>query len=59
LSHEQQEALRLRVLEEQSYEQMAEQLGINEQAVRARVSRGMRALAERLSPEAGEIRELM
>lgn len=59
LSHEQQEALRLRVLEEQSYEQMAEQLGINEQAVRARVSRGMRALAERLSPDAGEIRELM
>jgi DNA-directed RNA polymerase specialized sigma24 family protein len=51
--------LRLRVLEEQSYEQMAEQLGINEQAVRARVSRGMRALAERLSPDAGEIRELM
>ncbi|HET6509305.1 MAG TPA: RNA polymerase sigma factor [Baekduia sp.] len=59
LSHEQQEALRLRVLEEQSYEQMAQQLGINEQAVRARVSRGMRALAERLSPDAGEIREFM
>ena len=59
LSHEQQEALRLRVLEEQSYEQMAEHLGINEQAVRARVSRGMRALADRLRPDAGEIRELM
>lgn len=59
LSHEQQEALRLRILEELSYEQMAQQLGINEQAVRARVSRGMRALAERLSSDAGEIREYM
>jgi RNA polymerase sigma factor (sigma-70 family) len=59
LSHEQQEALRLRVLEEQTYEQMAEHLGINEQAVRARVSRGMRALADRLSSDAGEIQELM
>jgi RNA polymerase sigma-70 factor, ECF subfamily len=59
LSHEQQEALRLRVLEEQTYEQMAEHLGINEQAVRARVSRGMRALADRLSGDAGEIQELM
>lgn len=59
LSHEQQEALRLRVLEEQSYEEMAEHLGINEQAVRARVSRGMRTLAERLRGDGGEIRELM
>jgi RNA polymerase sigma-70 factor (ECF subfamily) len=59
LSHEQQEALRLRVLEEQSYEEMAEHLGINEQAVRARVSRGMRTLADRLRGDAGEIRELM
>jgi RNA polymerase sigma-70 factor (ECF subfamily) len=52
LSREQQEALRLRVLEEQSYEQMAQRLGINEQAVRARVSRGMRTLADRLQGEA-------
>jgi RNA polymerase sigma-70 factor (ECF subfamily) len=59
LSHEQQEALRLRVLEEQSYEEMAEVLGINEQAVRARVSRGMRALADRLEREAGDIQELL
>jgi RNA polymerase sigma factor (sigma-70 family) len=58
LSHEQQEALRLRVLEEQSYEEMAEHLGINEQAVRARVSRGMRTLADRLQGESGEIQEL-
>jgi RNA polymerase sigma-70 factor (ECF subfamily) len=59
LSHEQQEALRLRVLEEQTYEQMADHLGINEQAVRARVSRGMRTLAERLQDEAGDIQELL
>jgi RNA polymerase sigma-70 factor (ECF subfamily) len=59
LSHEQQEALRLRILEEQSYEQMAQHLGINEQAVRARVSRGMRTLADRLQDEAGDIQELM
>jgi RNA polymerase sigma-70 factor (ECF subfamily) len=59
LSHEQQEALRLRILEEQSYEQMAQHLGINEQAVRARVSRGMRTLADRLQDEAGDAQELM
>jgi DNA-directed RNA polymerase specialized sigma24 family protein len=38
---------------------MAEQLGINEQAVRARVSRGMRALADRLERDAGDIQELL
>jgi RNA polymerase sigma-70 factor (ECF subfamily) len=59
LSHEQQEALRLRVLEEQTYEEMAEHLGINEQAVRARVSRGMRTLADRLQGDGGEIQELL
>jgi RNA polymerase sigma-70 factor (ECF subfamily) len=59
LSHEQQEALRLRVLDELTYEQMAEHLGINEQAVRARVSRGMRTLATRLKGDARDIRELM
>jgi RNA polymerase sigma-70 factor (ECF subfamily) len=59
LSHEQQEALRLRILEEQSYEEMAINLGINEQAARARVSRGMRALADRLRDEADEIQEYL
>jgi RNA polymerase sigma-70 factor (ECF subfamily) len=59
LSHEQQEALRLRILEEQTYEEMAEHLGINEQAVRARVSRGMRTLGDRLKGETGEIQELL
>jgi RNA polymerase sigma-70 factor (ECF subfamily) len=59
LSHEQQEALRLRILEEQTYEEMAEHLGINQQAVRARVSRGMRTLADRLQTEAADIQELL
>jgi RNA polymerase sigma factor (sigma-70 family) len=53
LSSQQQEALRLRILEERSYEEMAERLGINEQAVRARVSRGMRTLADRLQRDRG------
>jgi RNA polymerase sigma factor (sigma-70 family) len=59
LSLEQREAVRLRILEERTYEEMAEQLGINEQAVRARVSRGMRALAERLKDELDDIEELL
>jgi RNA polymerase sigma-70 factor (ECF subfamily) len=59
LSPEQQEALRLRVLDELSYEQMAARLGIDERAVRARVSRGIRALATRLAPEVRELRELL
>ena len=49
LSDEQREALRLRVVEERSYEQIAERLGINEQAARARVSRATRTLAARLA----------
>jgi RNA polymerase sigma factor (sigma-70 family) len=50
LSDSQREALRMRVLEECSYEQMALQLGISEQTARARVSRGLRALARALEP---------
>ena len=45
LSAEQREALRLRVVEERSYAEVALVLGVSEQAVRARVSRGLRALA--------------
>jgi RNA polymerase sigma-70 factor (ECF subfamily) len=59
LTPEQREALRLRVLDELSYEQMADRLGIDERAVRARVSRGIRALATRLAPEVRELRELL
>ena len=40
------EALRLRVVEERSYAEMATTLGITEQTARARVSRGLRVLAK-------------
>jgi RNA polymerase sigma-70 factor (ECF subfamily) len=59
LSPEQQQALRLRVLDELSYAQMAARLGIDERAVRARVSRAIRTLASRLAPDVGELRELL
>jgi RNA polymerase sigma factor (sigma-70 family) len=51
LSAEQREALRLRIVEERSYEEVAVALGISEQAARARVSRGLRALAQSLEPQ--------
>ncbi len=51
LSAEQREALRLRVVEERSYDQVADALGISEQAARARVSRGLRALARALESD--------
>ncbi|MEO9120132.1 MAG: RNA polymerase sigma factor, partial [Solirubrobacteraceae bacterium] len=54
LSHEQREALRLRVVEERSYAEVASELGISEQVVRARVSRGLRALAGALEPYRSE-----
>jgi RNA polymerase sigma factor (sigma-70 family) len=50
LSEEQREALRLRVVEERSYEEVAQALGISEATARARVSRGLRALAVALKP---------
>lgn len=50
LSAEQREALRLRVVEDRSYEEVARVLGVSEQAARARVSRGLRALAGALEP---------
>jgi RNA polymerase sigma-70 factor (ECF subfamily) len=50
LSDEQRDALRLRVVEDRSYEEVARLLGITEQAARARVSRGLRALARSLEP---------
>jgi RNA polymerase sigma-70 factor (ECF subfamily) len=40
------EAVRLRVVEERSYAEMASTLGITEQTARARVSRGLRTLAK-------------
>jgi RNA polymerase sigma factor (sigma-70 family) len=53
LSAEQREAVRLRIVEERSYEEVARALGISEQAARARVSRGLRTLARALEPHRG------
>jgi RNA polymerase sigma factor (sigma-70 family) len=50
LSSEQCEALRLRVVEERSYREVAATMGVSEQTARARVSRGLRALAQALEP---------
>ncbi len=50
LSSEQREALHLRVVEERPYDEVAATLGVSEQAARARVSRGLRALARTLEP---------
>jgi RNA polymerase sigma factor (sigma-70 family) len=50
LSATQREALRLRVVEERSYAEISLRLGVSEQTVRARVSRGLRALARALEP---------
>jgi len=53
LPHEQRRAVELRVIEEHGYAEVARELGITEQNARARVSRGLRALALALrSPEA-------
>jgi RNA polymerase sigma-70 factor (ECF subfamily) len=44
LAGEQRDALRLRVLEERSYAEVARALGVSEQTARARVSRALRAM---------------
>lgn len=49
LSQAHRDALRLRVVEELPYWEVARRLGISEQAARARVSRGLRALASALN----------
>lgn len=49
LSADQREALRLRVVEERSYQDVAEVLGLSEATARARVSRGLRALGDALT----------
>jgi RNA polymerase sigma factor (sigma-70 family) len=51
LNADQRAAVRLRVIDELSYRDVAEQLGVTEQTVRARVSRGLRALADALEPD--------
>jgi RNA polymerase sigma factor (sigma-70 family) len=55
LSEAEREAVRLRVVEELSYARVASSLAISEEAARARVSRGLRALAAKL--EAARARE--
>ena len=52
LSDDQRVALRLRIVEERSYAQIADVLGIEEHTVRARVSRGLKALAVALDAQA-------
>ncbi len=44
LSDDQRLAVRARVLDERSYEAVSRELGVSQQAARARVSRGLRAL---------------
>ncbi|CAA9519563.1 MAG: hypothetical protein AVDCRST_MAG30-2957 [uncultured Solirubrobacteraceae bacterium] len=46
------EAVRLRVVEELSYDEVARRLAISETAARARVSRGLRTMARAIDPPA-------
>jgi RNA polymerase sigma factor (sigma-70 family) len=46
LSEDQRDALRLRVIDERTYAEVARTLGISEQTARARVSRALRRLAD-------------
>ncbi|HEY6760195.1 MAG TPA: sigma-70 family RNA polymerase sigma factor [Baekduia sp.] len=50
LNADQRAALQLRVVEERPYPEVADALGVSEQTARARVSRGLRALARALEP---------
>jgi RNA polymerase sigma-70 factor (ECF subfamily) len=50
LGDAQREAIELRVVQELPYAEVALRLGVNEQTARARVSRGLRALAGALEP---------
>ena len=54
LSNNQRDALRLRILQELPYEEVARRLGTSESTARARVSRGLRALAVALEPIAAQ-----
>ncbi|HEX6009243.1 MAG TPA: sigma-70 family RNA polymerase sigma factor [Actinomycetota bacterium] len=48
---DQREAVRLRIVDELSYRQVAEKIGVTEQTARARVSRGLRQIAKRLGAD--------
>jgi RNA polymerase sigma-70 factor (ECF subfamily) len=54
LPHDQQQALMLRVVEERSYEEIALELRVSEQVIRARVSRALRQLALAIESAATE-----
>lgn len=56
LPEDQRRAVELRVVEEHGYAEVATMLGVSEQTARARVSRGLRALAQRL-PKAAAMME--
>jgi RNA polymerase sigma-70 factor (ECF subfamily) len=55
LSDEQQEAIRLYVIEEREYADLSREIGITEPAARARVSRGLRALRRATAQSAEEL----
>jgi RNA polymerase sigma factor (sigma-70 family) len=50
LTGDQQAALQLRIVDELPYDEVARRLGTSEETARARVSRGLRALATALEP---------
>lgn len=50
ISTDHREALELRIVHELPYPQVARRLGVSEQTARARVSRGLRALAKAVDP---------
>jgi RNA polymerase sigma factor (sigma-70 family) len=55
LPEDQRRAVELRIVEEHGYAEVAIMLGVSEQTARARVSRGLRALARRLPKPASVI----
>ncbi len=52
LTHDQREAVRMRVVDDLPYDEVARRLGVSEPTARARVSRGLRALQGALAASA-------
>jgi RNA polymerase sigma-70 factor (ECF subfamily) len=57
LPPDQRRAVHLRVVEELDYAEVAQSMGVTEQVARARVSRGLRAMARELAPLEATLRE--
>jgi RNA polymerase sigma-70 factor (ECF subfamily) len=57
LSEDQRAAVSARVLHERSYEAVSRELGVSQQAARARVSRGLRALRRAVAGDPGRSRD--